>query len=191
MLSSTAALLDELFEHPAQSFPFVLTERTIEFFPAQYQYQYVVRSLRDLLTACRQLEILSLMLQTWESNMTYPARWLIIIVSLLAVAPAWAQSTEGDPSGNAAGILNSLPPDLYKKLQQLSQLIDRNIKAGTLTEAQVQRELMSGRLDQTIRSLGPEANQLFEEITADMKNDKGPGEDALVPLLGGLGGMGK
>ena len=123
--------------------------------------------------------------------MTYHARWLIIIVSLIAAEPAWAQSTEGDPSGNAIGILNSLPPDLYNKLQQLSQLIDRNIKAGTLTEAQVQRELMSGRLEQTVRSLGPEANQLFEEIIADMKNGKGPGEDALAPLLGGLGGVRK
>lgn len=117
------------------------------------------------------------------------ARCLIIIVSLLAVAPAWAQSTQGDPSDNAVGVLNSLPPDLQKKLQQLSQLIDRNIKTGTLTEAQVQQELMSGHLEQTVRSLGPEANQLFEEITADMKNGKAPGEDALAPLLGGLGGV--
>ncbi len=119
------------------------------------------------------------------------ARWLIIIVSLIAVTPAWAQSTEGHSSDNAAGILNSLPPDLHKKLQQLSQLIDQNIKAGRLTEVQVQQELMSGRLEQTIRSLGPEANQLFEEINTDMQNGKGPGEDALAPLLGELGGMGK
>jgi hypothetical protein len=131
------------------------------------------------------------MQQPWESNMTYHARWLVIIVSLIAVAPAWAQPTEHHPSDNAAGVLNSLPPDLHQKLQQLSQLIDRNIKAGTLTEAQVQRELMLGRLEQTIRSLGPEANQLFEEIKTDMKNGKGPGEDALAPLIGGLGGMEK
>jgi hypothetical protein len=109
----------------------------------------------------------------------------------MAVAPAWAQSTEGDPSGTTAGILSSLPPDLHKKLRQLSQLIDQNIKAGKLSEAQVRQELMSGRLEQAIRALGPEANQLFDEITTDMKNGKGPGEDALVPLLGGLGGIGK
>lgn len=119
------------------------------------------------------------------------ARWLIIAVSLIAVAPAWAQSTEDHPSDNAVGVLHSLPPDLQKKLQRLSQLIDRNIKAGKLTEAQVQQELISGRLEQTIRSLGPEENQLFDEINTDMKNGKGPGEDALVPLLGGLGGVGK
>ena len=118
-------------------------------------------------------------------------RWFVIAMSLIAVAPAWAQPTEHHPSDNAAGVLNSLPPDLHKKLQQLSQLIDRNIKADTLTEAQIQRELMLGRLEQTIRSLGPEANQLFDEINTDMKNGKGPGEDALAPLLGGLGGMEK
>lgn len=119
------------------------------------------------------------------------ACWLIIALSLIAVAPAKAQPTEGHPSDHAAGILNSLPPDLQKKLEQLSQLIDQNIKAGKLTEAQVQQELMSGRLEQTIRSLSPEANQLFDEINTDMKNGKGPGEDALAPLLGGLGGVGK
>jgi len=117
--------------------------------------------------------------------------WFVIAMSLIAVAPAWAQPTEHHSSDNAAGVLHSLPPDLHKKLQQLSQLIDQNIKADTLTEAQIQRELMFGRLEQTIRSLGPEANQLFEEIKTDMKNGKGPGEDALVPLLGGLGGMEK
>ncbi len=119
------------------------------------------------------------------------ARWFVIAISLIVVAPAWAQSTGDHSSDNAAGILNSLPPDLHKKLQQLSQLIDQNIKAGKLTEAKVQQELLSGRLEQTIRSLGPEANQLLDEIKADMKNGKGPGEDALAPLLGGLSGMGK
>ena len=123
--------------------------------------------------------------------MKYQALWFVIAMSLIAVAPAWAQPTEHHSSDNAAGVLNSLPPDLHKKLQQLSQLIDRNIKADTLTEEQVKRELMLGRLEQTIRSLGPEANQLFEEIKTDMKNGKGPGEDALAPLLGGLGGMEK
>ena len=117
------------------------------------------------------------------------ARWFLIAMSLIAVAPAWAQPTEHHPSDNAVGVLNSLPPDLQKKLQQLSQLIDQNIKAGKLTEAQVQQELMSGRLEQTIRSLGPEANQLFDEINTGMKNGNGPGEDALMPLLRELGGM--
>lgn len=117
--------------------------------------------------------------------------WLFMATMLCVAAHASAQSTGGHAPTNAAGILNTLPPDLYKKLQQLSQLLDQHIKAGTLTEAQVQQELVSGRLEQTIRSLGPEANQLFDEINTDMKNGKGPGEDALIPLLGGLTGAGK
>ena len=119
------------------------------------------------------------------------AGWFVIAVSLIAAPPAWAQSTEDHSPDNAAGVLNSLPPDLQQKLQQLSHLIDQNIKAGKLTEPQIQQELMSGHLERTIRSLGPEANQLFDEINTDMKNGKGPGEDALIPLLGRLGGMGK
>ena len=118
--------------------------------------------------------------------------WIAIAVSLFTATPALAQSAEDPtPPANAAGILDSLPPDLHEKLQQLSELLDQNIKAGKITDAQIQQELTSGHLEHTIRSLGPEANQLFDEINADMKNGKGPGEDALMPLLGGLSGMGK
>ena len=117
--------------------------------------------------------------------------WIAITVTLFVATPATAQSAEGDPPANAADVLNSLPPELHKKLLQLSELLDQNIKAGKINEAQILQELMSGRLEQTIRSLGPEANELFDEINADMKNGKGPGEEALMPLLGGLNGMGK
>ena len=116
---------------------------------------------------------------------------IAIVIPLLAGTPALAQSSASDLPPDAAGILNSLPPELHKKLQQLSELIDQNIKAGKITDAQIQQQLTSGGLERTIRSLGPEANQLFDEINADMKNGKGPGEDALLPLLGGLSGAGK
>ena len=121
------------------------------------------------------------------------ALWIVIAVSLFATTPALAQSAKGPtPPANAAGILNALPPDLHKKLQQLSELLDQNIKAGKITDAQIQQQqLTSGGLERTIRSLGPEANRLFDEINTDMKNGKGPGEEALMPLLGGLSGMGK
>ena len=118
--------------------------------------------------------------------------WLAIAVTLFAATPALAQSAEDPtPPADAAGILNSLPPELHKKFQELSELLDQNIKAGKITDAQIQQQLASGRLEQTIRSLGPEANQLLDEIHSDMKNGNGPGEDALMPLLGGLSGMGK
>ena len=117
--------------------------------------------------------------------------WIAIAIPFIAGTPTLAQSTGSDPPADAAGILNSLPPELHKKLQQLSELLDENIKAGKITDAQIQQLLMSGRLERAIRSLSPEANQLFDELNAEMKNGKGPGEDALAPLLGGLSGMGK
>jgi hypothetical protein len=117
--------------------------------------------------------------------------WIAIAMPFIVMTPALAQSTGGDLPADAAGILNSLPPELHKKLQQLSELLDENIKAGKITDAQIQQLLMSGRLERAIRSLGPEANQLFDELNAEMKNGNGPGEDALAPLLGGLGGMGR
>ena len=105
--------------------------------------------------------------------------WIAIAVTLFAATPALAQSAEDPtPPANAADVLNSLPPELHKKLQQLSELLDQNIKAGKITDAQIQQQLTSGRLEKTIRSLGPEANQLFDEIHSDMKNGKGPGEEA-------------
>ena len=116
---------------------------------------------------------------------------IAIAVTLFATTPALAQSTGDGLPSDASGSLNSLPPDLHKKLQQLSELLDENIKAGKISDALIQKQLMSGGLERTIRSLGPEANQLFDEINADMKNGKGPGEEDLAPLLGGLSGMGK
>lgn len=106
-------------------------------------------------------------------------RWIILATTLCIVSPAQAQT--------AGSILNSLPPELHKKMEQLSRLLDQQIKAGRLTDAQIHQELMSGRLEQTIRSLGPEADQLFDDIRSDLRNGNGPGEDALFPLLGGLG----
>ena len=126
-----------------------------------------------------------------EDSMKLYRLWIAIAVSLFVTTPALAQSAESNPPANAADILNSLPPDLHKKLQQLSELIDQNIKAGKITDAQIQQQLTSGGLERTIRSLGPEANRLFDEINVNMKNGKGPGEDALMPLLGGLSEAGK
>jgi hypothetical protein len=117
--------------------------------------------------------------------------WVAIAMLYIAGTPVLAQPVGDSLPADAASVLNSLPPELHKKLQQLSELLDENIKAGKITDAQIQQLLMSGRLERTIRSLGPEANQLFDELNAEMKNGKGPGEEALAPLLGGLSGTGK
>jgi len=119
------------------------------------------------------------------------ALWFIVAMSLFVTASATAQMAEDSSSPNAASILSALPPDLYTKLQKLSVIVDQNIKAGRLTDVQIQQQLMSGQLEQTIRSLGPEANQLLDEISANMQGVKGHDGDAIRPLLGELNGSGK
>ena len=103
-------------------------------------------------------------------------------------AEAYAQMAP--PSGhthqNTAGVPDALPSDVPAKLQQLGQLLQQNIKEGKITEAQIQRELMSGNLQQTINSMNPEAGQLLDEIDASMKNS--PNADNLPDLLGDLTG---
>jgi hypothetical protein len=71
---------------------------------------------------------------------------------------------------NTAGILDALPPDVRAKVQQLAQMLQQDINEGKITDAQIQRELMSGNLQQTIKSINPEAGQLLDEINASMKN---------------------
>jgi hypothetical protein len=92
----------------------------------------------------------------------------------------------GPLSQNTAGILDALPSDVLAKVQQLGQMLQQNINEGKITEAQIQRELMSGNLQQTIKSINPEASQLLDEINASMKNS--PNAENLPDILGGLTG---
>ena len=86
----------------------------------------------------------------------------------------------------AMNILNRLPPDMYAKIQALAQLLDQSIREGKLSEADVQRELMSGHLGDRLKSVNPEAGRLLDELSEAMKEGKGPGPESLMPLLGGL-----
>ena len=101
-------------------------------------------------------------------------RWspiLAIACCLFLVAETNAQMAPGShPSQSAAGIMDALPPDVQSKMQQLSLMLQQNIKEGKITDAQIQRELMSGNLQQTIKSMNPEAGQLLDEINASMKS---------------------
>jgi hypothetical protein len=90
-------------------------------------------------------------------------------------------------TGEAAKILNSMPPDLFAKIQALAQHLQQGIKEGKLSEAEVQQGMMSGHLEEKLKNLNPQAGQLFDEISDAMKNGQGPGAAALMPLLGGLG----
>lgn len=119
------------------------------------------------------------------------ARWiatLTIACCACLFAESYAQMTPGGPlPQNAAGILDVLPSDVRAKIQQLAQMLQQNINEGKITEAQIQRELMSGNLQQTIKSINPEASQLLDEINASMKNS--PNAENLPELLGGLTGQ--
>ena len=115
-------------------------------------------------------------------------RWSTILTITCCVflfAEAYAQITPGGHlPQNTAGILDALPSNVRAKVQQLAQMLQQNINEGKITDAQIQRELMSGNLQQTIKSINPEASDLLEEINASMKNS--PNAENLPDLLGGL-----
>jgi len=112
---------------------------------------------------------------------------LTIACCVFLFAEADAQmAPSGQRPQNAAGILDALPSDVQAKVQQLGKMLQQDIKEGKITEAQIQRELMSGNLQQTIKSMNPDAGQLLDEINASMKNS--PNAENLSDLLGGLTG---
>lgn len=104
-------------------------------------------------------------------------------MTMWLVFPCFAQTSTGE----AAKILNNMPPDLFAKVQALAQQLQQGIKEGKLSEAEIQQGMMSGHLAEKLKSLNPQAGHLLDEISDAMKNGQGPGEAALMPLLGGLG----
>jgi len=118
-------------------------------------------------------------------------RWspiLTIACCVFLFPEVYAQMAPGGhPPQNTADILDALPSDVQSKMQQLGQMLQQNINEGKITEAQIQRELMSGNLQQTIKSMNPDAGQLLDEINAAMKIS--PNADNLPDLLGGLTGQ--
>ena len=118
------------------------------------------------------------------------ARWtalLTIACCVFLFAEADAQMAPGDHlPQNTSGILDALPSDVRAKLQQLAQMLQQNINDGKITDAQIQRELMSGNLQQTIKSINPEAGHLLDDINATMKNS--PNAENLRNLFGELTG---
>ena len=79
-------------------------------------------------------------------------------------------------TGEAANVLKAMPPDLFTKVQALAQQLQQGIKAGKLTETDVQQGLFSGQLTEKLKDLNPQARQILEEISEAMKTGQGPGE---------------
>ena len=117
-------------------------------------------------------------------------RWSALLTTaccVLLCAEVYAQMAPGGhPLQNTAGTLDVLPSDVLAKMQQLGQMLQQDIKEGKITEAQIQHELMSGNLQQTIESINPEASHLLDDINASMKSS--PNAENLPDILGGLTG---
>jgi hypothetical protein len=114
--------------------------------------------------------------------------WKIVAVAIgtLIVGPFPSYAQLGGRQ-DAVSIITNLPTDIYAKVQILATLLDRGIKEGKLTEAEVRQGLISGNLEEKLRTLDPDAGRLLDDLKEAMKNGGGPGEDSLLPLLGGLG----
>jgi|GEM_PF-605628 len=95
----------------------------------------------------------------------------------------------GQNQADILKLLNDLPPETMKKVEALSKILQQDLKEGTLTDAQLHEELMSGNLDQKIRGLNPEAGPLLDDIGQAMKNH--PNAENLPNLLNGMMGAGR
>lgn len=102
----------------------------------------------------------------------------------LANTPAYAQLRDGQP--DAASIINGMPPDILAKVRSLAQILQQGLKEGKISDAEIQQGLTSGQLGEKLKQLSPEAGRLLEEISDASKQGKGPGEESLMPLMGGL-----
>jgi hypothetical protein len=113
-----------------------------------------------------------------------------ILIAMCGISLTLAVSSSAQVGGgqqDAAKILNGMPPDVLAKVQSLAQILQQNIKEGKLTDNEIKQEMMSGHLGEKLRQLNPEAGQLLQEISEASKQGKGPGQESLLPLLGGLG----
>lgn len=80
--------------------------------------------------------------------------------------------------------LQDLPAETQAKLAQLAQVLAGAIQSGRLSDAKLQAAMNSGDAPALIRSLGPEAAQLLQDIARGFKEKYT--EEELNLILGGL-----
>lgn len=90
-----------------------------------------------------------------------------IIVSLIVLVLGLGLQSHAQTSG----ALGAIPPTLLPQIQQLAGLLQRNVATGKLSDAHIQRELQQGNLAAMIRSLGPEAANLLDQIKATLQSN--------------------
>jgi hypothetical protein len=98
--------------------------------------------------------------------------------------PAYAQLESGQQ--DAASILRNMPPDVLAKVRSLAQILQQGLKEGKISDADIRQGLTSGQLGEKLKQLSPEASQLFDELSNASRQGKGPGEESVMPLMGGL-----
>ena len=106
-------------------------------------------------------------------------------LSLWLAHPAYAQV--GGSQQDTTRILNEMSPETLSKVESLALILQQNLNEGTLSERDIREGLLSERLRERLKQLNPGAGQLLNEISEASKQGKGPGEDSLMPLLGGDG----
>jgi hypothetical protein len=124
---------------------------------------------------------------TEETMMGLTGKLMITLCGFLLslTMPAYAQLGSGQP--DAASILSNMPPDVLAKVRSLAQILQQGLKEGRISDTEIQQGLTSGQLGEKLKQLSPEASQLFDEISDASRQGKGPGEESLMPLMGGLG----
>jgi hypothetical protein len=105
--------------------------------------------------------------------------------SLSFTIPAYAQLGSGQQ--DTASILNGMPPDVLAKVRSLAQILQQGLKEGKISDAEIRQGMTSGQLGEKLKQLSPEASRLLDEISDASQQRKGPGEESLMPLMGGLG----
>ena len=95
----------------------------------------------------------------------------------------------GQSQADILKLLNELPPETMKMVEALGKILQQDLKEGKLTDAQLHEDLMSGNLEQKLRSLNPEAGPLLDDIANSMKDH--PNADSLPNLLNGMVGVGR
>jgi hypothetical protein len=100
------------------------------------------------------------------------------VAMLLCASVAFAEAA------GTANPLGDLPTDVQLKIVQLGQILAGAIQDGRLTAAQIQAALNSGDAPAMIRSLGPQAAQLLQDVAVGLKGRYT--EDELNAILGGL-----
>ncbi|MBH0202662.1 MAG: hypothetical protein HP496_10325 [Nitrospira sp.] len=105
--------------------------------------------------------------------------------SLSLAIPAYGQLRGGQQ--DAAGILSGMHPDVLAKVRSLAQILQQGLKDGKISAAEIQQGLTSGQLGDKLKQLSPEATQLLAEISEASRQEKRPGEENLMLLMGEFG----